>query len=53
MMLRTDFAAMELQLQRDTGEVIAIAEDVQRTYKTVSALHVYRHKYCICTEMFA
>ena len=45
MMLQTDFTAMELQLQRDTGEMIAIAEDVQRTYKTVSGLHVYRHKY--------
>ena len=44
-MLRTDFAAMELRLQRDTGEMIAIMEDVQRTYKTVSGLHVYRHKY--------
>ena len=45
MMLQTDFVAMELRLQRDTGKMIAIAEDVQRTYKTVSGLHVYRHKY--------
>ena len=45
MMLWTDFVAMELRLQRDTGEMIAIMEDVQRTYKTVSGLHVYRHNY--------
>ena len=30
---------------RDTGNMFAIAEDVEMTYKMVSGLHVYRHKY--------